>query len=53
MIYPITGWFDITQYKDNKVMTIAKLVETTWLVRYRRPVEITYNQGNEFIGHGF
>ena len=53
MIYPITGWSDITHYNDNKVMTIAKLVETTWLVRYPRPVEITYNQGNEFLGHGF
>ena len=53
MIDPATRWFKLTQYNDNKVMTISKLVETTWLVRYPRPVEITYNQGNEFLGHGF
>ena len=29
------------------------LVETTWLTRYPRPMEITYYQGSEFIGHEF
>ena len=32
MIDPVTGWFEITQYNDKKVMTIANLVETTWIV---------------------
>ena len=34
-------------------MTIVNLVETTWMVRYPWPVEITYDQGEEFIGHEF
>ena len=32
IIDPITRWFEITQYNDKKAMTIANLVETTWLV---------------------
>ena len=40
-----TGWCKVTQYSNKKVMTIANLVETTWLVRYPWPVEITYGQG--------
>ena len=34
-------------------MTIVNLVETTWLVRYPWPVEITYDRGGEFLGHEF
>ena len=45
MIDPITGWFELTQYSNKKYMTIANLVETTWLDRYPQPVEITYYQG--------
>ena len=29
------------------------LVETTWLTRYPRPTDITYNQESEFISHEF
>ena len=43
VIYPVTGWFEITQYSNKKVMTITNLVETMWLVRYPYPVEITYD----------
>ena len=53
MINPVTGWFKIAQYDDKIVIYIAKLVETTWLYRYPRPIEITYDQGSEFIGHKF
>ena len=53
MIYPVSGWFEVVQSDDKIAITIANLVETTWLSRYPRPIEITYNQGNEFIGHGF
>ena len=45
MIDPVTGWFGVTQYRDNKAMTIANLLETTWLVRYPWPLDITYDQG--------
>ena len=45
MIDPVTGWFEVTQYNDKIAMEIAKLVETTLLSRYPRPMDITYDQG--------
>ena len=45
MIDPVTGWFEVTQYNDKRLMEIANLVETTWLSRYPRPMDITYEQG--------
>ena len=48
---PVTGWFGVKQYSNKKAKTIAKLVETTCLVRYPWPVEITYDWGGEFLGH--
>ena len=53
MIDPVTGWFEVAQYNDKKAMTIADLAETTWLVQYPWPVEITYDQGGEFLCHEF
>ena len=53
MIDPITGCFEVTQYSDKKAMTIANLVENTWIVWYPWPVEITYDQGGEFLSHEF
>ena len=44
-IYPITGWFELAQYEDKRVISIANLVETTWMSRYPRPIEIIYEQG--------
>ena len=32
IIDPVTGWFEIIQYNNNKANTIVNLVETTWLV---------------------
>ena len=37
----------------KKSISIADLVETTWLTRYPRPTKITYDQGSGFIGHEF
>ena len=51
MIDTVTGWFEVTQYRDKKSMTITNLVETTRLVRYPCPVDITYDQGGELIGN--
>ena len=45
MTNPITGWFEVVQYDDKRSITIANLVETMWLSRYHRPIEITYDQG--------
>ena len=53
MIDHFTRWFEVTQYSDKKVMAIANLVETTWLLRYPWPVEIMYDQGGEFLGQKF
>ena len=53
MINPVTEWFEIAQYEDKRAISIAKLVETTWLSRYPRPIEIMYDQGKEFISHKF
>ena len=46
MIDNVTRWFKIAQYKDKIAISISNLVETTWLSRYPRPIEITYDQGN-------
>ena len=45
MIYPVTGWFEVTQYNDKRAMVISNLVETVWLSKYPRPMDITYDQG--------
>ena len=45
MIDPVTGWFEVVRYDDQREITIANLVETTWMSRYPRPIEITDNQG--------
>ena len=44
MIDPKTGWFEVTQYNNTRAISIATLVETMWLSRYPRPMEITYDQ---------
>ena len=53
MIDPVTGWFEVTKYKDKRAMSIANLFETVWISRYPRPMDITYDQGKSFIGHEF
>ena len=53
MIYPVTRLFEIMQYEYTRVISIADLVENTWLSRYPIPMEITYDQGSEFIDYEF
>ena len=53
MIDPVTRRFEITQYNDKGAIYIANLVETMWLSRCPRQIEITYDQVSEFIGHDF
>ena len=45
MIDPVIGWFEVVPYDDKRVISVSNLVETTWMYRYPRPIEITYNQG--------
>ena len=53
MIDPATGWFEIVPYSDKKAISIANIVEQTWLMRYPWPTVVMHDQGNEFIGHEF
>ena len=49
MIDPATGWFEIRQIQDKQAITIANIVEQTWLSRYPWPTQITYDRGTEFM----
>ena len=51
MIDPVTGWFEIMQYYDKRLISISKLVETKLLNRYPRPMKIIYDQGSKIISH--
>ena len=53
MFDPVTGWFEVVRYEDKTAITIANLLETAWLCRYPRTIEITYDQGKEFNGNEF
>ena len=53
MIDPVTRWFEIAQYEDERAISISNLFETTWMSRYPILIDITYYQGKEFIGHKF
>ena len=50
-IDPVTGCFEIIQYKDKRADTIANLVDKTWLCRYPCPKILTYKCVNGFRGH--
>ena len=53
MIDPATGWFEICTYDDKRAITVANLVELTWLSRYPRPSKVTMDRGKEFVGKEF
>ena len=46
MIDPETGWFEIVQYNDKQIATIANLVEKKWLCRCPLPKIIMYDLQN-------
>jgi hypothetical protein len=49
MIDPATSWFEIKPITNKNAITVAEVVETTWLTRYPRPSQITYDRGSEFL----
>jgi hypothetical protein len=49
MIDPATGWFEMKELPDKHAITVADIVEQTWLTRYPWPTEITYDKGTEFM----
>ena len=53
IIDPVMVWSKIPQYDNKCAITTRNLAATTWLTRYPWPTEIRYNQGSEFIVHGF
>ena len=53
MIDTVTGQFEIAHIDDKREISITILVETMFMSRYPIPVEITYDQGKEFIRHNF
>jgi hypothetical protein len=50
MIDPATSWFEMAEVKDKEAITVASIVEQTWLTRYPWPSTITFDQGKEFMG---
>ena len=53
MIYPVTQWFEISQYNDKRAISIADIVETTWLSIYPITIEPDQPWAYESIGHKF
>jgi hypothetical protein len=49
MIDPATGWFEMQPTSEKDSMTVANIVETTWLSRYPWPQEIVFDRGSEFM----
>ena len=49
MIDPATKWFEMVEIKNKEPITIANLVEQTWLTRYPWPREVIYDQGPAFL----
>ena len=43
----------LEDYGPDIEYTNGDLVETMWLTRYHRSMDLTYDQGSEFIGHEF
>ena len=53
MIDPAAGSLEIHQNVDKRAVTIANVVEQQWFSWYPWPTQITYDRGNEFLGHEF
>ena len=49
MIDPATGWFEMKELPNKYAITVANIVEQTWLTRYPWPTRITYDKGTEFM----
>ena len=49
MLDPATGQFEMKPTSEKDSMTVANIVETTWLSRYPWPQEIVFDRGSEFM----
>ena len=53
MIDPVIRWSEVMQYRNKKLITITKLVETMWLIHYPWLVDITYEVVRELLHQKF
>ena len=49
MIDPATGWFEMHELCKKQAITVANIVEQTWLSRYPWPTQIVFDQRIEFL----
>ena len=50
MIDSATRWFEMREISNKEAVTIANLVEQTWLTRYPWPTQVIFDRGSEFMG---
>ena len=48
MIYPATGWFNMSAIESKTANAIAIKLEYTWLTKYPRPTKVILERGTEF-----
>ena len=53
MIDPATGQFQIAKHDDKCAITIANIIERTWLNRHPWPDQVNLDRGKEFVGIDF
>ena len=49
MIYPSTGWFEMTQIPNKTAAEIVDITKRTWFTRYPLPQRIVFDRGTKFI----
>ena len=47
MIDPATVWFDMMSIETKRADIIANKLETTWLTKYPRPMQVVLDRGTE------
>src|SRR5687767_12483623 len=53
MVDPASGWFEIHQYDNKRLITMANIAKQEWFARYPWPTQVTFDRGSEFIGQDF
>ena len=53
MIDMVTNYCELIRIDNKSAAHVGLKFENEWLSRYPRPQSCTYDQGNEFLGHGF
>jgi hypothetical protein len=47
-IDPATSWPEICEITDKRSQTVMDAFHNNWLCRYRRPIQVTFDNGSEF-----